>query len=58
VYDLDSYRGITLTSNVYKICSKVLEEGVMTYREDNAMLGEVQGALRKDRRVEDHIFTL
>jgi hypothetical protein len=58
VYDLDSYRGITLTSNVYKICSKVLEEGVMTYLEDNAMLGEVQGALRKDRRVEDHIFTL
>ena len=58
MYDLDSYRGITLTSNVYKICSKVLEEGVMTYLEDNAMLGEVQGALRKDRRVEDHIFTL
>jgi hypothetical protein len=31
MYDLDNYRGITLTSNVYKIHSKVLEEAVMTY---------------------------
>jgi len=58
MYDLDNYRGITLTPNVYKIYSKVLEEAVMTYLEDNAILGEVQGAFRKDRRTEDHIYTL
>jgi len=29
----------------------------MTYPEDNAILGEVQGAFRKDRRTENHIFT-
>ena len=31
MYDLDNYRGITLTSNVYKIYWKVLDEAVMTY---------------------------
>jgi hypothetical protein len=35
MYDLDNYRSITLTTNVYKIYSKVLEEDVMTYLEDN-----------------------
>lgn len=29
----------------------------MTYPEDNAILGEAQGAFRKDRLTEDHIFT-
>jgi hypothetical protein len=45
MYDLDNYRSITLTTNVYKIYSKVLEEDVMTYLEDNAILCEVQGGL-------------
>ena len=29
IYSLDNYRGITLTSNVYKIYAKVLEESLM-----------------------------
>ncbi|VDI39242.1 Hypothetical predicted protein [Mytilus galloprovincialis] len=58
VYDIDNYRGITSTSNVYKVYSKILEESVMTYLEEINILGEVQGALRKNRRTEDHIFTL
>jgi hypothetical protein len=58
VHDIDNYRGITLNSNVYKVYSKVLEENIMTFLEDNNILGESQGALRRDRRIEDHLFTL
>ena len=58
LYDLDNYRGITLTSNVYKLFSKTLESIVVNYLESNNILGEYQGAFRKDRRLEDHIFTL
>ena len=36
----------------------VLEEMVLNYLEENNVLGEVQGAFRKGRRTEDHIFTL
>ena len=58
VFDIDNYRGIALTSNVYKVYSKVLEEIVMNYLEENNVLGDVQGAFMKGRRTEDHIFTL
>ena len=37
---------------------KILEVSVMTYLEENNILGEVQGAFRKNRKTEDHIFTL
>jgi hypothetical protein len=30
----------------------------MAFLEDNNILGESQGALRRDRRIEDHLFTL
>jgi hypothetical protein len=33
-------------------------ERVMSYMEDNGILGEIQGAFRWDRRTEDNIFTL
>jgi hypothetical protein len=55
---LDNYRGITLSSNVYKVFSKVIEEKIVSYLEDNNILGESQGAFRKNRRLEDHVFTL
>ena len=58
IYDLDNYRGITLTSNVYKVYAKIIEQSVMSYMEDNGILGEAQGAFRRDRRTEDNIFTL
>ena len=56
--DLDNYRGITLTSNVYKVFSKILEECIMSHLEGKNILGEAQGAFRRDRRLEDHLFTL
>jgi hypothetical protein len=57
-YDLDNYRGITLSSNVYKIFSKTIESTTVNHLESNNILGESQGTFRKDRRIEDHIFTL
>ena len=58
LYDIDNYRGITLSSNVYKIFSKTIESTAVNHLESNNILGESQGAFRKDRRIEDHIFTL
>jgi hypothetical protein len=37
---------------------KIIEQSVMSYMEDNGILGEVPGAFRRDRRTEDSIFTL
>ena len=58
LFELDNYRGITLSSNVYKIFSKEMEKKIVSYLEDNNILGESQGAFRKNRRLEDHVFTL
>jgi hypothetical protein len=58
VYDLDNYRGITLSSNVYKLFTKTLEISVLDHLESKNILGENQGAFRKSRRLEDHLFTL
>ena len=58
LYDIDNYRGITLSSNVYKIFSKTMESTTVNHLESNNILGESQGTFRKDRRIEDHIFTL
>ena len=58
VTDLDNYRGITLTSNVYKIYVHIIENVVMDHLESNKVLGENQGAFRRGRRLEDNVFTL
>ena len=58
IYDLNNYRGITLTSNVYKIYASIMENTIMTFLEDKNVLGESQGAFRKNKRPEDHLFTL
>ena len=57
-YNLDNYRGITLTSIVYKLYASILEGDLMAHLEDKNVIGDLQGAFRKNRRVEDHIFTL
>ena len=58
IHNLSNYRGITLTSNVYKVYCKIIESTVMDFIESNNLLGEAQGAFRKDRRAEDHVFSL
>jgi hypothetical protein len=57
LYDIDNYRGITLSSNVYKIFSKTIESTAVNHVESVNILGELQGAFRKVRRLENHIFT-
>ena len=47
MHDIDNYRGITLTSNVYKVYSRVLEENIMAFLEDNSILGENRGLLEE-----------
>jgi hypothetical protein len=41
VHDIDNYRGITVSSNGYKVYSKVLKENIMAFLEDNNILGEI-----------------
>ena len=55
---LDNYLSITLTSNVYKLYASVLENQIMSFLENSAFLGELHGAYRRGRRLEDHYFTL
>lgn len=55
---LNNYRGITISSIVYKTLVIIIENQTMEYVEDQDLLKEYQGAFRKDRRCEDHIFCL
>ena len=55
---LNNYRGITISSIVYKVLVTIIEEQTMQYVENKNILGEYQGAFRKHRRCEDHIFSL
>ena len=56
--DLNNYRGITISSVIYKILVTIIESQVMDFVEHRNLLGEYQGAFRKDRRCEDNIFSL
>lgn len=56
--DLNNYRGITLTSCISKVYNRIISQTVSKFVEDNNILTEVQGSFRKDRRCEDHVFTL
>ena len=56
--DLNSYRGITLTSCNSKIFNRLVCDRISKFIEENDVLMEVQGGFRKDHRCEDHIFTL
>ena len=53
LFELDNYRGeVILISGVHKVSSKVIEEKPVSY------LREIQGVIRKNRRLEDHVFLL
>ena len=56
MYDLDYYRGITLTSNVYKVYAKIIEQSVMSYMEDNGILGQVDGGFQTGQTDEGQHF--
>ena len=56
--NLDNYRGITINSNVYKVFTSLIEHRVSSFCEENNIFGDLQGAFRKQRRLENHIFAL
>ena len=56
--DLGNYRGITISTIIYKVLLSIIERQVMDYAEDRNLFGEYQGAFRKGRRCEDNIFSL
>jgi hypothetical protein len=43
---------------VYKMYASIMENTIMAFLEDKSVLGESQGAFRKNRSPEDHLFTL
>ena len=55
---LSNYRGITISSVAYKVLVSIIERQTMTFLEDKNILGECQGAFRKNRRCEDQIYSL
>ena len=55
---LNNYRGITISSIVYKTFVAIIENQVTDFVEVNKLLGDYQGAFRRDRQCEDHIFSL
>ena len=44
MHDVDDYRGIALTSNVYKVYSEVLGENIMAFLEDNEIFWRKSGS--------------
>ncbi|MCP3928957.1 MAG: reverse transcriptase family protein, partial [Bacteroidetes bacterium] len=56
--ELGNYRGITISSIVYKTLVSIIEMQTMSFLESNGKLGDLQGAFRKNRRCEDQIFNL
>ncbi len=55
---LSNYRGITISCSTYKVLTSIIEDQMMLFIESHNILGEFQGAFRKKRRCEDHIYTL
>ena len=56
IYDLDNYRGITLTSNVNKVFSKILETLILDFLESNNILGETQCVSEKIEELKTKYF--
>ena len=57
-YSLDNYRGIAVSSCVGKVLTRLLTNRLNETAEQQQWLPEAQAAFRKNRCVEDHIFTV
>ena len=56
--DLTNYRGITVNPNISKLFAKILENRLMVIVEEEKLLGEFQGAVRKKRHTTDNVYIL
>ena len=52
-----NYRGISLLSTVSKLYSSVLNNRLLPYLEENALLVDEQNGFRSDRSCQDHVFS-
>ena len=55
---LDNYRGISISSNIGKLFTRILAQRLESIIEQNGWLGEIQGGFRKGRGTMDHLFVL
>ena len=55
---LDNYRGISLTSNVGKLYTRLLGRRLEADVEERNLLGDIQFGFRRDKRTTDAIFIL
>ena len=58
IHDVNNYRGISLTSNFSKIFTKILNNRLVKWAEDNNLLYENQAGYWKGYTTADHIFCL
>lgn len=52
------YRGITLTSSIYKAYCGVLNDRIVKWAEENEKISDKQNGFRRNRSTTDHISTL
>ena len=55
---LDNYRGISITSNVGKLYTRLLGRRLEADVEERNLLGDIQFGFRRDKRTTDAIFIL
>ena len=58
VHNPDNYRGISLLSILSKVFTKVINDKLTQWAENNLVLHDAQAGFRKGRSAIDHIFTL
>lgn len=56
--DINNYRPITVTSVVYRVVMQIIKDRLQAWVEDEEVLGELQNGFRKQRRLEDNLFSL
>ena len=56
--ELDNYRGITVSSCVGKVLTKIMAARLREMAEEQKWLPEARAAFRKGRCVEDHLFVV
>lgn len=55
---LRHYRPLTVTSTVYRTFAYIMKEHMTAWAEEEGLLTGLQGGFRRERRLEDHLYTL
>ena len=57
-YDPNNYRGISITTTMYKIFSNIINQRLYRWAEDNNKLDECQAGFRHSYSAIDNVFCL